>query len=106
MGDGLNYLGGDANYHVGNDWVRDLRWVNNPEQSFGVSGSEVPSVALESMPGDVVVFNHNLHHAAYGGGSWRRMFTLNLSRRAASPARMRHLAQVIENEDDLPALVK
>ena len=34
------------------------------------------------------------------------MFTLNLSRRTASPARMRHLAQVIENEDELPALVK
>ena len=109
-----------------------------PEQNFGVSGREVPSVALESTPGDVVVFNHNLHHAAYGGGNRRRMFTLNLSRRAeapvevqelrgfinsnarfwveqshsevmrrtASPARMRHLAQVIENEDELPALVK
>jgi len=148
VGDGFNYLGGDASYyvgdtgwhsdgwhdvglfvkmafyldpvtretgclritpgshHVGNDWVRDLRRVNNPEQSFGVSGSEVPSVALESTPGDVVVFNHNLHHAAYGGGNRRRMFTLNLSRRTASPARMRHLAQVIENEDELPALVK
>lgn len=180
MGDGFNYLGGDANYyvgdtgwhsdgwhdvglyvkmafyldpvtrdtgclrvipgshHVGNSWVQDLRRVNHPEQNFGVAGRDIPAVALESTPGDVVVFNHNLHHAAYGGGNRRRMFTLNLSRRAetpaevqglrafinsnarfwveqshsdvmrrtASPARMRHLAQVMENEDELPALVK
>ena len=61
-----------GSHHVGNDRVRLLRRVNNLEQNFGVSGRDVPSVALESTPGDVVVFNHNLHHAAYGGGNRRR----------------------------------
>ena len=42
-----------------------------------MDGSEVPAVALETRPGDVVVFNHNLHHASFGGGQQRRMFTLN-----------------------------
>jgi len=180
MGEDFNYLGGDANYYVGDtgwhsdgwhdrglfvkmafyldpvtretgclrvipgshwvgsEWVERLRKVNRPEENFGVPGSEIPSVALESQPGDVVVFNHNLHHAAYGGSNRRRMFTLNLSRRAdnpadlqelrgfinsaarfwvtqthsdvmrqtASPERMRHLSQVMENEDELPALVR
>jgi hypothetical protein len=112
--------------------------VNQPEQNFGITGREVPGIALESQPGDVLVFNHNLHHAAFGGGNRRRMFTLNLCRRAkdpeelqdlrsfinsaarfwvtqshsevmrrtASPERMRHLEQVIENEDELPELVR
>ncbi|MBV9867592.1 MAG: hypothetical protein JO316_19755, partial [Abitibacteriaceae bacterium] len=103
-----------------------------------VALSDKAFVALESRPGDVVVFNHNLQHASFGGSSQRRMFTLNLCRRAqnpvelyelrefinsaarfwveqthsdvmrrtASPERMRHLEQVMENEDELPALVR
>src|SRR6185369_5103182 len=30
---------------------------------------------------DVVVFNHNTKHAAFGGGQWRRMFTINCAQR-------------------------
>lgn len=50
------------------------------EELWGIPQSEVPCVALESEPGDVVVFNHNLMHCAFGGSSRRRMFTLNLNR--------------------------
>ena len=35
-------------------------------------------MALESQPGDVVVFNHNIMHSSFGGSSKRRMFTMNL----------------------------
>ena len=123
---------------IGSPWREKLCKVGDPVANLGVSGREVPSVALESRPGDVVVFNHNLHHAAFGGSSQRRMFTLNLCKRAespeelkelrgfinsaarfwvlqthsevmrrtASPERMRHLEQVIANEDELPALVE
>ena len=48
---------------------------------WGVDGAQVPAVALETQPGDVAVFNHNLKHAAFGGGGWRRMFTINCSQR-------------------------
>lgn len=53
-----------------------------PEELLGVTGRDVPSYALASSPGDVVVFNHNLFHSAWGGSSQRRMFTLNLSAHA------------------------
>ncbi len=104
----------------------------------GVAGKDIPSVALETKPGDVVLFNHNAKHASFGGDTRRRMFTMNLCQRypdrllpqfreslkgaarfwveepywgpsapmigTASPARMRHLQQVIDNFGHVPEL--
>ena len=39
------------------------------------------SDSLETKPGDILVFNHNTKHAAFGGSGWRRMFTMNLCQR-------------------------
>ena len=44
---------------------------------WGVHGSEVPAYAIESDPGDVLLFNHKLKHSSWGGGDRRRMFTYN-----------------------------
>ena len=52
-----------------------------PEVSLGLTGSEVPAVALESEPGDMVLFNHLIKHASFGGSDRRRMFTINLHER-------------------------
>jgi hypothetical protein len=114
------------------------RRAGHARDLWGIDGCDVPAMSLDSHPGDVVVFDHNLMHAAYGGSTKRRMFTLNLCRRAAttveiadlrdyigaharfwierlhsdvmrntaSPARMRHLQQVIEHEGHLPALAE
>ena len=46
--------------------------------SVGKHGSEMPAVALDTGPGDVLIFNHNTAHSAWNGGSRRRMFTMNL----------------------------
>jgi hypothetical protein len=45
--------------------------------TLGLRGDQVPAVALESNPGDVVVFNQSLKHSSWGGGNRRRMFTIN-----------------------------
>jgi hypothetical protein len=50
-----------------------------PQYPFGVTGEQVPAVALESDPGDVVLFHQALWHASFGGGNRRRMFTLNFT---------------------------
>jgi hypothetical protein len=42
-----------------------------------LEGPSVPAVALETIPGDLVVFDHRIKHAAFGGGRKRRMFTTN-----------------------------
>ncbi len=52
-------------------------------ERLGVSGSELPAAALESQPGDVVMFDQDLKHASFGGGTRRRMFTMNMSERFA-----------------------
>ena len=51
------------------------------EELWDISGPNVPEFALESQPGDLVVFNHNLKHASFDGGDRRRMFTLNFQQR-------------------------
>ena len=51
------------------------------KDQWGISGTDVPAIALETQAGDVVCFNHNTKHAAFGGGGRRRMFTINLCQR-------------------------
>jgi hypothetical protein len=45
---------------------------------WGIEGSAVPAIPLETQPGDLILFDHNTKHAAFGGGARRRMFTMNL----------------------------
>ena len=54
---------------------------NRSREVWGLHGSEVPAVAIESTPGDMVLFNHKTKHSAWGGGSKRRMFTYNFEER-------------------------
>ncbi len=57
------------------------RELHNSEEVWGVAGRDVPAVVFETTPGDLVLFNHNTKHAAFGGGTRRRMFTINLCER-------------------------
>jgi ectoine hydroxylase-related dioxygenase (phytanoyl-CoA dioxygenase family) len=54
---------------------------NLTEEHWGIPSTDVPAVALETQPGDLVVFNHRLKHATFGGDTRRRMFTINLQQR-------------------------
>jgi len=55
--------------------------IGQSQDIWGIEGRAVPAMALETQPGDLILFNHNLKHAAFGGGDRRRMFTLNLCQR-------------------------
>ncbi len=44
----------------------------DPEAAYHLSQADVPSYTFESQPGDVLVFNVALWHAAFGGGNHRR----------------------------------
>jgi ectoine hydroxylase-related dioxygenase (phytanoyl-CoA dioxygenase family) len=58
------------------DW--GARQAARSAELWGIAGDMVPATVLESRPGDVVAFNHNLMHSSWGGGPSRRMFTINL----------------------------
>jgi Phytanoyl-CoA dioxygenase (PhyH) len=64
--------------------------------AFGLAGSDIPSHPIESRPGDVVLFNQNLWHAAYGGRVGRRMFTLNFGAKPTEESDFAHLRAVYE----------
>ncbi|MBI2302177.1 MAG: phytanoyl-CoA dioxygenase family protein [Armatimonadetes bacterium] len=71
-----------GSHRVGEGYSEDLqRELGGCRELLGVEPQQVPAVALEVTPGDLVCFNHNTKHAAFGGGARRRMFTINLSQR-------------------------
>ena len=61
------------------DWLQEK--VKGSQVEWAIGGADVPAMALETQPGDVVCFNHNTKHAAFGGSKRRRMFTINLCQR-------------------------
>lgn len=125
-----------GSHRIGDTYADKLQaQIRKSETLWGLHGRDVPAIPLEVTPGDIVVFNHNTKHAAFGGGVRRRMFTMNLCQRypeskidelreyisgasrfwldaafddtvirTATPERMRHLEQVMNNDDHLPEL--
>ena len=69
--------------HVSGDGYADRlqEQIRQSSERWGIHGRDVPAVVFETQPGDVVLFNHNTKHAAFGGGTRRRMFTMNLCER-------------------------
>ena len=71
-----------GSHRIGEPFADQLeRDVRASANLWGVPGDQVPAVALETQPGDVVVFNHDLKHSAWGGSQRRRMFTMNCCQR-------------------------
>lgn len=78
----LRVIPGSQRY--GDHYAEDLQaMLRQAPEKLGIPGSAVPAVSLDSNPGDVVVFNQNTKHSAWGGSNRRRMFTINCTRRYA-----------------------
>lgn len=73
-----------GSHRYGDAYAESLQqMLQHSQEKLGLHGSEIPAVSLESKPGDVVVFNQNTKHSAWGGGNRRRMFTINCTARYA-----------------------
>ena len=71
-----------GSHRVGEPFADTLdRTLRNGSSGLGIDGSQVPAYAIESEPGDVLVFNHSIKHASFGGAARRRMFTMNFTER-------------------------
>ena len=71
---GSQHIGDKYSNYLNNSFTQSKSYVNE-------LCSEIPAVSLETRPGDIICFNHNLKHSSYGGGKKRRMFTINLSQK-------------------------
>jgi hypothetical protein len=80
----------DAYASTLNDMMPGQRIFGTTDDSLGVAGENVPAYAIESTPGDLLIFDRRIKHASFGGSTRRRMFTIVLEQRS--------------DEDDLPAL--
>ena len=85
-----------GSHRMESHWHSEASRVTNSQEELGIAGSDVPAVALDSEPGDVLVFNHNLLHSSWGGSARRRMFTLNLSSAARDADAITDLRNYIE----------
>ena len=93
----LRVIPGSHRVDLQHSW--DARRAASAEQLWGIGQRDVPAIAIESQPGDVVIFNHNLMHAAFGGSSQRRMFTLNLCRHCETTEEIADLQGYIHSHD-------
>jgi len=53
---------------------------------FGVAARDIPSVALETDPGDLVVWDFRTIHGSYNGDVRRRLFSINYREKPSEPA--------------------
>ncbi len=65
--------------------------IDPDSMPFGVTGPEIPCVALESKPGDVILFNHCIWHAMFGGGEGRCYIALKFAAKPTSEDHLRAL---------------
>jgi hypothetical protein len=73
-----------GSHRVGDPYADQLnREVFKSQDHWGVDGAGVPCMPLETKPGDILIFNHDLKHASFFGSTNRRMFTINCCQRYA-----------------------
>jgi hypothetical protein len=68
-----------GSHHPQSPWQQKDMQPSQAEETWGVAPSEVPGqMPLETRPGDLTIFYHDLLHASFGGSKRRRMFTMNM----------------------------
>jgi hypothetical protein len=93
----LRVIPGSHRVDLEDSWA--ARQARKAPELWDIAQRDVPAVSLDSTPGDVVAFNHNLMHAAFGGSNERRMFTLNCCRHCSTPDEIADLESYIGGHD-------
>ena len=71
-----------GSHRVGDRYADSLEeHLREGEATLGVHGRDMPAMALETVPGDLLLFDLCTKHASFGGGTRRRMFTVNMQER-------------------------
>ncbi|MBM7563633.1 phytanoyl-CoA dioxygenase family protein [Paenibacillus sacheonensis] len=73
-----------GSHFIGDQFTEILKsqiHTSDMEGLWGVDRIDLPSVPIEIRPGDLLVFNNYMKHAAFNGGNNRRVMLINFSRR-------------------------
>jgi len=62
------------------------------QRVFGLAGQDLPCFPLETMPGDVVIFNHYIYHSVYKGDGARRYIAMKF---VSLPTKAAHFASLL-----------
>lgn len=62
---------------------RDFKDPEKVTELYGVAGGDIPSITVESTPGDLIIWNFRTIHGSYNGGERRRLFSLNFGEAVA-----------------------
>ncbi len=84
-------------------WRRGNMHPGNARELWDIDPWEIPgNVAIETNPGDLVVFNHSLFHASFGGGNRRRQFSMNLHKRGETDAELARIDEYLSHHGTIP----
>ena len=72
------------------------QYQNPSFHPLGVSGSDMPGVALETQPGDVAVFTESVFHGAFGGGPGRHQHAVSFGKRPETEEQFDYLKRLYE----------
>lgn len=65
--------------------------VDPDSQAFAVDPRDLPCFPLETEPGDVILWNPNLWHSAFGGQTGRRMFRMTFAAKPTTEEQLGYL---------------
>ena len=68
-----------------------LQYDDPTATPLGTLGPDVPCIALESEPGDLVIFLEEIYHAAFGGRTGRPRIALNFEAAPSNDARIENM---------------
>ena len=71
---------------------------NGDDRCFGVEEPQIPGCAIETEPGDIVLFNQWLYHAVYGKAGKRRVIVFKFGPRLRTE---HHLAMMRDGAPDV-----
>ena len=78
------------------EMLRDSKDAGPDFRPFGMLPSELPSVALECEPGDVVAFKENTLHASFGGAPGRHQHAINFVENPKTDEQMANIKAIAE----------
>jgi hypothetical protein len=87
-----------GSHRPGSIWRAGEAHPGKAGELWGIPPTEIPGAfAVETMPGDVVVFYHDLWHASFGGSQRRRMFTMNLIKQGKTGEELARVDQYLRH---------